>query len=226
MDERAFEFAGTHLTACASAVLWWPDQGLLCVSDLHLGKSQRVARRGAGLLPPYDTSETLQRLSDEIARLNPRIVVSLGDSFDDDACAAALPPETEAQLRDLMVGRDWIWIAGNHDPAPKRLGGAQHESLSIGPLTFRHIANSNDPAPEISGHYHPKLRLSARGRRISRSCFIYNTHRVILPAFGAYTGGLYADSQPLLDVIGREGRAILTGDTCVEVPLAPVLERL
>ena len=116
MDEQDITLAGARLTARASGALWWPAERLLCVADLHLGKSERLARRGGTLLPPYETAETLDRLAAEIAALAPARVVCLGDSFDDCAAGAALAPADAARLTALMAGRDWIWIAGNHDP--------------------------------------------------------------------------------------------------------------
>ena len=118
MDEQAVTLAGARLAARASGALWWPEERLLCVADLHLCKSERLARRGGPLLPPYETAETLDRLAAEIAALAPAAVVCLGDSFDDCAAGAALDPDDAARLVALIAGRDWIWIAGNHDPAP------------------------------------------------------------------------------------------------------------
>ena len=122
MDEQPVTLAGARLAARASGALWWPEERLLCVADLHLCKSERLARRGGPLLPPYETAETLERLADEIAALAPAGVVCLGDSFDDGAAGAALDAEDAARLMALMAGRDWIWIAGNHDPGPPPAG--------------------------------------------------------------------------------------------------------
>jgi DNA ligase-associated metallophosphoesterase len=209
----------TRLTALPSGALWWPDARLLCVADLHLCKSERVARRAGALLPPYETRETLDRLGLEIARLAPAVVVCLGDSFDDCEAGAALPPDEEARLAALMAGRDWIWIAGNHDPAPLGLGGRHSAELRLGPLTFRHQAGDG-AAGEISGHYHPKLRLPLRGGAVSRPCFLHDARRLILPAFGAYTGGLRSDHPAFAALLGPDARAVLTGDPCLALPLA------
>lgn len=220
--------AGIAAIARPSGALWLPAPRMLAVADLHLGKSERLARRGGPFLPPYDTAETLSRLTAEIAALEPERVLCLGDSFDDPRAAAALAPEDQARLTALVAARRWLWITGNHDPTgPDRLGGAQAAEAEIGALRFRHIARSAPPeagAVEISGHYHPKATLFARGRRLSRRCFLAAPGglataggRLILPAFGCYTGGLdAADSafDPLFPdgavalLIGREVRAI------------------
>ncbi len=219
MDERQVTLAGAALVACASGALWWPERRLLCVSDLHLGKSERLARRGGPLLPPYETAETLDRLAAEIARRRPAEVVCLGDSFDDDAGAGSLDDADRGRLQALMAGREWIWIAGNHDPAPIALGGRHLAELDLAPLVFRHSAAPAAAAGEVSGHYHPKLRLVARGRAVIRPCFLLDDRRLILPAFGAYTGGLQADHPAVRAVLGGSARAILTGSGCVAVPL-------
>ncbi len=219
-EAQAFALSGAALSARGSGALWWEDERLLCVADLHLGRSGRLARRGGPLLPPYETEATLDRLAAEIAHLDPAVVICLGDSFDDDASVGELAPAALARLATLMAGRHWVWVSGNHDPAPVTLGGAHTDLLAMGPLTFRHEARSGDVSGEISGHYHPKLRLSLRGRQIARACFLQDARRVILPAFGAYTGGLAADHPALAGLIGADGAAILTGDPCLRLPLA------
>ncbi|MGC9420798.1 MAG: ligase-associated DNA damage response endonuclease PdeM [Rhodovulum sp.] len=220
MNAHRFTLAGAALVALPSGALHWPEAGLLAVSDLHLGKSERLARRGGALLPPYDTAETLARLESAIAASGPRTVVCLGDSFDDDMAARTLPPGTEDRLLPLMAGRRWIWIAGNHDPGPAGLPGTHLAELIHGPLTFRHIAQAGARG-EVSGHYHPKARLTLGGRRLSRACFLVDDRRAILPAFGAYTGGLAMDA-PALDTLMADGAvAILTGARAVAMPMRP-----
>jgi len=220
MADPAIDLAGARLTARASGALWWQAERLLCVADLHLCRSARLARRGGALLPPYETSETLDRLGDEIAALAPETVVCLGDSFDDCAAGEALAAADAARLGALMAGRDWVWIAGNHDPAPLPLGGRHADALAIGPLAFRHAARAGAPAGEVSGHYHPKLRLPVRGGGVTRRCFLADDVRLILPAFGAYTGGLDARNAALAALLRPEARAILTGTPSLAVPLA------
>jgi DNA ligase-associated metallophosphoesterase len=211
-------FAGETLVARPSGALWWGAQRLLCVADLHLAKSERLARRGGPLLPPYDTAETLDRLAAEIAALAPARVVCLGDSFDDPAAGATLAGAPAARLATLMEGRDWVWIAGNHDPAPPPLGGRPLAALAVGPLTFRHAA-ARGATGEVSGHWHPKLRLALRSGAVTRPCFLVDAARLVLPAFGAYTGGLRADHPGLRALFGPGARAVLTGEPCVAVPL-------
>jgi uncharacterized protein len=222
MDAHPFSLAGAALIARASGALWWPAERLLCVADLHLGKSERLARRGGSLLPPYETTETLERLAAEIVALAPATVVCLGDSFDDCAAGAALTPSDAARLGALMSGRDWIWIAGNHDPDAPRLGGDPLAEFARGPLLFRHAARAGAAPGEVSGHYHPKLRLPLGCGAITRPCFLADPLRLVLPAFGVYTGGLFADAPALAALLGAEARAILTGRPCIAVPLAAV----
>jgi len=198
--------AGERLAALPSGALWWPAQSLLVVGDLHLGRAERTARTGGGLIPPYGDAETLSRLAAALAATAPDRVVCLGDSFDDMAAAAA--PWLAEALAPLARGRDWLWIAGNHDPRAPGLPGTWAEEARIGPLALRHMAAGQ---AEISGHYHPKARLSLRGRRIARPCFACDGARLILPAFGAYTGGLDL-TDPVFDrLLGSEAVAALTG---------------
>ena len=166
MTEQALTLNGARLTGRASGALWWAEERLLCVADLHLGKSERIARRGGALLPPYETAETLDRLEAEIAALDPELVVCLGDSFDDMDASGALSGRDHARLGAIASGRDWLGIAGNHDPLPLTLPGAHQAELRLGPLTFRHAAETDAAPGEVSGHYHPKLRLAAKGRRL------------------------------------------------------------
>lgn len=218
MTEQPVDLAGARLAARASGALWWPERRLLCVADLHLAKSDRIARRGGALLPPYETRETLRRLGAEIAALDPKAVLCLGDSFDDMEGPAALAPEEHARLAALAAGRDWLWLAGNHDPDAHGLGGPRYETLALGPLLFRHEAREGAAPGEISGHYHPKLRLSLRAGSLTRPCFLWDRRRLILPAFGAYTGGLEAAHPSLARLFAPDARAVLTGEPCVTVP--------
>jgi DNA ligase-associated metallophosphoesterase len=220
MADLTIELAGAVLTARASGALWWEAERLLCVADLHLCRSERLARRGGTLLPPYETSETLDRLADEIAALAPRTVICLGDSFDDCAAGEALAPADAARIDALMAGRAWVWVAGNHDPAPLALDGSYLGELAVGPLAFRHAARSGAQAGEVSGHFHPKLRLPVRGRGVVRRCFVADDVRLILPAFGVYTGGLDVGHPSIAALLRPGARAILTGVPSLAVPLA------
>ncbi len=225
MAEQVVNINGAELVARDSGALWWPHERLLCVSDLHLGKSERMARRGGALIPPYETIETLARLSFEIAALDPARVVCLGDSFDDDTCVAAMDPADRSRLLALTEGRDWIWVAGNHDAAGTAPGGRGAREFTLGGLIFRHAADPAEPDGEVSGHFHPKIRLRARGVQIVRRCFLTDGRRLMLPAFGAYTGGLWCD-DPAIDCLFSDGaRAVLTGAPCLTVPMRPVLAK-
>lgn len=214
-----FEISGINLIARASGALWLPGFGALVVSDLHLGKAERNARRGGGFWPPYENDATLTRLEAEAAALQPRTIVALGDSFDDSACVEALAEADRARLAALGAAGDLVWITGNHDPHPTGLPGRAADALRLGALTLRHIADPAQQA-EISGHYHPKATIFPRGRRIARKCFMLDARRVILPAFGAYTGGLDVLHPAFEPLFGGEGDVILTGKRALRAPMA------
>ena len=201
-----------RLHALASGALHWPEAGLLVVSDLHLGKSARLARRGGALLPPYETRATLEKLDADIARTVPRAVICLGDSFDDLAAGEDLDEADALWLARLMAGRDWTWIEGNHDPGPLRLGGSHRAQVQVGGLTFRHIADPSQTL-EVSGHFHPKARLAG----LARPCFLADADRIILPAYGVYTGGLWA-SDPAFGFLRPDALAVLTGRRALAIP--------
>jgi uncharacterized protein len=187
-ETSAVHIAGVTLTADLCGALYWEEQRLLVVSDLHLEKGSSFATRGV-LLPPYDTIATLGRLGAVIARHDPRTVIALGDSFHDREAHERLSPANREVLGALQMRRDWIWISGNHDPAlPDDLGGTVANEVAIGPITFRHEPTGAEG--EIAGHLHPKARISGRGRSVERRCFASDGARAVMPAFGAYTGGL------------------------------------
>ena len=214
MNFHAFTLADQALHALATGALYWPAQDLLCVSDLHLGKSERLARRGGSLLPPYETRETLTRLDGALAATGARHVVCLGDSFDDGAAEGGIDEDDRLRLSALMAGRRWTWIAGNHDPAPLALGGTHRAELSAGRLTFRHIAVPGARG-EVSGHFHPKASVAG----LSRPCFLIDAARVILPAFGCYTGGLRASDPALAALMEPRALAVLTGPQALAIPM-------
>lgn len=218
MDGYDFTLAGADLQARGSGALFWRSRRLLCVSDLHLGKSERLARQGGAALPPYETQDTLSRLDAELAATSAEIVVCLGDSFDDTAAAQALPERDRMWLSRLQAGRRWVWIEGNHDPGPIGLGGTHLNELPMHPLTFRHIAQPAQSG-EISGHYHPKASLSAKGKTITRPCFLIDGDRVVLPAFGTYTGGLRSYDEVLSSLMRDEALAVLTGPFPAPFPM-------
>ncbi len=215
MNGHAFTLAGAAVVALPSGALYWPDAALLCVADLHLGKSQRLARRGGTLLPPYETEATLDRLDADMAATMPAQVICLGDSFDDLAAEAEIDEAHRLWLLRMMAGRAWVWIAGNHDPGPLTMGGTHRAEWRQGPLTFRHIAEPDAAPGEISAHYHPKWRLAGR----TRPAFVTDGARLILPAYGTYTGGLAADAPALRPLFGPRALAILTGQTALAVPI-------
>lgn len=219
MNETAIQFAGSDLVLRASGALWWPDAQLLCVSDLHLGKSERIARRGGTLLPPFETRDTLSRLEAEITALDPAHVICLGDSFDDMTAARGLGGEERGWIARLMDTRDWTWIEGNHDPAPTGFGGRATAECKMGALCFRHIAGSTSDPGEISGHYHPKVILHGRGRTVRRPAFLFDSRRLILPAFGTFTGGLDVRDAAFATLMGPDARAVLTGKTMACLPV-------
>jgi uncharacterized protein len=188
VTQGAFEIAGVTMLADLSGALLWEDQRLLVVSDLHLEKGSSFALRGV-LLPPYDTAATLGRLASVIARHDPRMVIALGDSFHDRDAHARLSDSDRAALTALQTGRDWIWISGNHDPAlPSDFGGIVANEVAIGRIAFRH--EPTGAFGEIAGHLHPKARVATRGRAMERRCFASDGERAVMPAFGAYAGGL------------------------------------
>jgi DNA ligase-associated metallophosphoesterase len=199
------EVAGAALHADAAGALYWTQERLLLVSDLHLEKGSSFARRGM-LLPPYDTPETLARLAHLVARYAPRTVVALGDSFHDGEGAARLSAADRTALVALMRGREWVWISGNHDPDPfATLGGTFAASFCAGPLTFRHEPARGAAAGEIAGHLHPVVQVFLRGRGFRRRCFVGDGRRLVMPAFGAYAGGLNVRHRAFAGLFGRDG---------------------
>ena len=171
-----------------SGALFWQQQHLLVVSDLHLEKGSSFAARGV-LLPPYDTVATLGRLAAVIARHDPRVVIALGDSFHDSNAHGRLAPADRDAIAALQTRRDWIWVSGNHDPdLPRDLGGVVAGEVAIGPITLRH--EPSGAVGEIAGHLHPKARVATRGRAMERRCLASDGERAVMPAFGAYAGGL------------------------------------
>jgi DNA ligase-associated metallophosphoesterase len=181
---------GRPFVADASGALYWHAERTLLAADLHLEKGSGLAARGA-LMPPYDTRETLARLADAIARYAPVRVVALGDSFQDRDGGTRIGADDLARLRALQAGREWIWIAGNHDPqiAP-RAGGRVCSELRLGGLVLRHEPALGGDTHEIAGHMHPAAKLSMYGTTLRRPCFVGDGRRLVMPAFGTFTGGL------------------------------------
>ena len=187
---REIVLAGVTLIADPAGALYWPEEKLLVAADLHLEKGSAYAARGV-LLPPYDTAATLARLARLIERYAPRLVVALGDSFHDGGGPARMADNSRGTLMTLQRGRDWVWLAGNHDPDPAdNIGGRFADVLALGALTFRHEPSADPIEGEIAGHLHPLACIVQRGRALRRRCFAGDGHRLVMPAFGAYAGGL------------------------------------
>jgi hypothetical protein len=212
--------SGIELLADLTGALLWPAEATVVVADLHLEKASSFAARGQ-FLPPYDTRATLTRLAALLERTRPERVVCLGDSFHDEGAGARLAAADGDLLRRMMEGREWIWIQGNHDPNPPAIGaGVQaHEEWRRGPLVFRHAARAAGSG-EISGHFHPKASVATPRGRVSGRCFVADRRRIVLPAFGALTGGLDTRAPAIaslfpgqfeLHVIGARHIATLPG---------------
>lgn len=181
----------SELLVCASGALVWPDRRLVAVADLHFEKGSSIAGRGGRMLPPYDTRETLARLSRVMERHRPQTLICLGDSVHDREGWGRLAPDDRAGLARLVGACDWVWIQGNHDPEPPvGFGGMAAEEMNVGGLVFRHAPKTENAQGEVAGHLHPKAAIRAGGRRISSACFVTDGRRMVLPAFGAFTGGL------------------------------------
>lgn len=206
--------AGAALRALTCGGLWWADQRLLVLSDLHLEKASSYAARGQ-MLPPYDTRATLRRVERLVEALEPRRVISLGDSFHDRGARPRMAADDVARVRRLTDACEWVWIEGNHDPAPPAdLGGHAAFELTIGPLTFRHVPTVGPAPGEVAGHLHPCARVMGRdGRSVRARCFVMDGERLVMPAYGALAGGLnvldpaFASLFPqgfLAGVVGRE----------------------
>jgi DNA ligase-associated metallophosphoesterase len=214
-------FAGETFIATADGALYWPAQQALLVADLHLEKASWFAR-GGQFLPPYDSHATLSALAIEVARFGARRLLCLGDSFHDRFGCDRLPDGARALLMAMTATLDWTWIVGNHDPGfADHCGGTLAEELEIGGIVLRHEADRSDPRPEISGHFHPKLRLQIRGRSVSRRCFVASADKMILPAFGSLTGGLDATHPEILRNVGGGAAALVpVSDRLLRFPLA------
>ena len=213
MNAAPLDLAGERLVLDPAGVLYWPAARLLAVADLHLEKGSASARRGA-LLPPWDSRITLDRLLLRVAHWQPDIVVALGDSFHDRDASRRLPAAEVARVHRISDRARLVWVLGNHDPEPPAgLPGEHGAEFALGPLRFRHQALDGLPPgeAELCGHHHPKARIATRGGTISRPCFVADGRRVILPAFGAYTGGLDVTSPPISRLFPGGGRAFLLG---------------
>ena len=216
-----FSFAGETFVASTDGALFWPSQNTLLVADLHLEKSSWFARLGQ-FLPPYDSHATLSALAKEVERTGATRLFCLGDSFHDAFGCDRLP----AAARDLLTGLtgrlDWTWIVGNHDPGfADHCGGTLADEIEVAGIILRHEAMRGEPRPEMSGHFHPKLRISLSGRRVSRRCFVASPTKLILPAFGSLTGGLDAHHPEIMRSVGNDAAALVpVSDRLLRFPLA------
>jgi DNA ligase-associated metallophosphoesterase len=212
---------GVVMEAFPEGALWWADTRMLVVADLHLEKGSSFARRGQ-LIPPYDTFETLTALARLINRLQPQVVVALGDSFHDDDGASRLSVTHRVMLKGLQIGREWIWVAGNHDPSkPVGVDGTAVDEFAVGKLVFRHQPSPERVPGEVAGHLHPCARVYGRGKSVRRRCFAGDGFRLILPAFGAYTGGLDVLDRAFSGLFAEDSfRAFMLGDDRV-YPVGP-----
>lgn len=219
-------FANHEMRLVHGRALYWPRENALLVADLHLEKASFFAQRGQ-MLPPYDSRETLERLALAMRETGARRVYCLGDNFHDSKGAARLEPHAAGMLAALVRVADWVWITGNHDhdladPPDGTLGGTLADELEVGGIALRHRARAGVVEPELSGHFHPKLVVKTRGRRIARPCAVRSENRMILPAFGTLTGGMDASAPEILSALqpAREIAAVAAaGDRLVEFPL-------
>ncbi len=211
MTAAPIHLAGERLMLDPMGALFWPEQKLLAVSDLHLEKGSSFARRGM-LLPPWDTHVTLDRLTLLLRRWSPRTVVALGDSFHDAAASGRLPVTEQKRLQGMAEAHRFVWVLGNHDPTPPDgLGGESVATFAAGPMVFRHEGIGAAIPGEVVGHHHPKATIRALTGAVSRPCFVFDGRRLMMPAFGAYTGGLDVLDPAINRLFPRGGRVFLLG---------------
>lgn len=216
-----FSFAGHVLIALPQGALFWPARRALLVADLHFEKASWFAKFGQ-MLPPYDSIATLVDLTTLATATGAVEIWCLGDSFHDPKGCDRLPPRATALLRALTATTRWTWITGNHDPdLVDRCGGAVVDKAVIDGLVLRHEADPCESRSELSGHFHPKLRLTVRGRHVSRRCFVATATKLILPAFGSLTGGLDAGHPEIARALGAPAQALIpVNDRLLRFPLA------
>ncbi|WP_332810897.1 ligase-associated DNA damage response endonuclease PdeM [Sphingomonas sp.] len=216
-----FSFSGHELIALPQGALFWPARRALLVADLHLEKASWFARLGQ-MLPPYDSIATLADLTALVTVTRAEEIWCLGDSFHDRHGCDRLPQRARTMLTALTQSTRWTWITGNHDPGiADHCGGAVVEEAEIDGLLLRHEADPIESKPELSGHFHPKLRISHRGRQVSRRCFVATERKLILPAFGALTGGLDADHPEIARAVGARAQALVPlSDRLLRFPIA------
>ena len=216
-----FSFAGHDLVALRAGALFWPARRALIVADLHFEKASWFARFGQ-MLPPYDSIATLADLSALVTATDARELWCLGDSFHDSRGCERLPGRARAMLLALTGSLRWVWITGNHDAAMvDHCGGEIIVEAEVDGIVMRHEAVADEPRPEMSGHFHPKLRLNVRGRHVARRCFVATPTKLIFPAFGSLTGGLDADHPEIIRAVGPGAEALVAlDDRLLRFPLA------
>lgn len=218
---RSLEFGGERFEPSPSGALYWPRLSALLVADLHLEKASWYAA-GGQMLPPYDSHATLSELGKAVDRTGAARLYCLGDSFHDRFGCDRLPADARDLLLSLTERLDWVWIVGNHDPGfADHCGGRIVEEAAVDGIVLRHEAERGEVRPEISGHYHPKMRVSVKGRSVSRRCFVRSERKLILPAFGALTGGLDARHPEIANAVGPDALALVPlADRLLRFPLA------
>ena len=216
-----FSFGGQDWLALPAGALFWPRRRALLVADLHLEKASWFARFGQ-LLPPYDSLATLSELESVVAATGAAEVWCLGDSFHDSRGCERLPVRAQELLRGLTAATRWTWITGNHDVSlADHCGGEIVAEAVVDGVVLRHEADPRDPRPELSGHFHPKLRLKVRGKAVARRCFVASATKLVLPAFGSLTGGLDPDHPAIVRAVGRDAQALVAlDDRLLRFPLA------
>lgn len=216
-----FSFGGHAFRAHGSGALFWPARAALLVADLHFEKASWFAMRGQ-MLPPYDSLATLAELDALVAATAAREIWCLGDSFHDIGGCDRLPQEAQDRLRALTGSTRWIWITGNHDrQILDRCGGEVMDEAVVDGLVLRHEAEPDESACELSGHFHPKLRVRVRGRQVARRCFVATARKLVLPAFGSLTGGLDPTHPGIRRAVGRDAEALVPiEDRMLRFPLA------
>ena len=218
-----FSFAGHDLRALREGALYWPVRRALLVADLHFEKASWFAAFGQHL-PPYDSLATLEALTTLAERTQAAEIWCLGDSFHDSKGCERLPERAQAMLHALTATTRWTWITGNHDAAfVDHCGGEIVDEAFVDGLVLRHEADPRDPRPELSGHFHPKLRVRVRGRQVARRCFVATPTKLILPAFGSLTGGLDAHHPEIVRAVGgaRTAQALVAlDDRLLRFPIA------
>lgn len=216
-----FSFSNTELMALPQGALFWPARRALLVADLHLEKASWFARLGQ-MLPPYDSIATLSDLTTLTVSTGAEEIWCLGDSFHDRHGCDRLPQRARTLLSSLTAATRWTWITGNHDPGiADHCGGDVVEEAEVDGLLLRHEADPREARPELSGHFHPKLRITLRGRQVSRRCFIATERKLILPAFGALTGGLDAAHPEIVRAVGGNAEALVpVADRLLRFPVA------